>query len=90
MTPEHCGSFTFWHAGDRIRRTWHVWAVVDECGQLDHIYLSQLLNTAQGPLTQHQCTTPLFYRAWRHASQTAVGVTWSAEADDVVIDLFDD
>lgn len=93
MTPELCGSFTFWHANDRIHRTWYVWATLDEDGQLDHIYLGlgKLLTMATGPLNAPDCTTPLYRRAWRYAQAEARSVQWSAGADDgVVIDLFDD
>lgn len=91
MNPELCGSFTFWHAHDRTRRQWYVWATLDETGTLDHIHLgiSQILANAQGPLTQSDCTTPLYYRAWQYAAKAAEDATWSGEAD-VVIDLYDD
>lgn len=93
MTPELCGEFRFWHANDRVWRTWHVWAVLDETGALTHIYLgnSQLLPMAQGPYNQRECTIPLRYRAWQTAAHATDTAEWSAGAEnDVVIVLFDD
>ena len=92
MTPELCGSFTFWHPAEKIRRTWYVWAVLDETGKLDYIYLgvSCLLSTTIGPLQRNQCTEPLHLRAWLCAEANLTHVTWSAPADDsTVVDLFD-
>lgn len=92
MTAELIGSFNFWQDADRRWRQWHVFVALDEKGQLDHIYLSnsELLTMAQGPLSKHDCTTPLYRRAWHHAITATKNVKLSTPADDAVIDLFDD
>lgn len=92
MIPEHLGSFRWWHPQDKIYRQWHVWATVDEDGHLDHIYLGRgsILLTAQGPLLQQHCTTPLFEAAWQYATQSISNVRSSAAIpDDELIDWGD-
>jgi len=85
---EYAGTFTFYSCADDVDKTWHLWAEVDDEGEVVAIHygISSNLQCASGEVLKGDCDSRLRVEAFQIAKRRFEN---PEQGDGEVIDLED-